>query len=281
MRGIDVSNYQGNINFRQVKDSGIDFVIIRAGWGVTPKQVDPMFHRYIRDAVDAGLHIGAYWFLYALNTHDAVLNANAFVQLLSSYKGSFDFPVCADFEYDSERYMRVCGVQPTKELNTAIVKAFCETVEKGGYYVSNYANPDFLNNHFHDKVLSRFDLWLALWGSEKDRECGIWQYTSSGTVPGITGRVDMDVSLKDYPSIIRKAGLNFVNSSQDDFSHVDEQTDPETPSKGETISYYTIVKGDTLSEIAQRHGTSYIKLAKENGISNPNLIYPGQTIRIV
>lgn len=285
-RGIDVSAYQGTIDWSKVKASGIDFTIIRAGYGVSASQIDRRFNEYMQGAINARLDIGAYWFIYALNEAQAIQNADAFASVLTRWKGHINYPVAADFEYDSENYMRRCGVTPTRDLDTRIVSAFCRRMEEHGYYCSNYMNPDYLNNHVNAADLARFDLWLALWGAaQPPRECGLWQYNvgNAGSVPGIAGRIDLDKSFRDYPKLIREAGLNFLSGTgKDEPKPVDPEIPVEQPAdETKTIEKYTVVKGDTLSAIAQRYGTSYLRIAKDNGIANPNLIYPGQVLEII
>lgn len=284
-RGIDVSAYQGTIDWSKVKASGIDFTIIRAGYGVSASQIDRRFNEYMQGAINARLDIGAYWFIYALNEAQAIQNADAFASVLTRWKGHINYPVAADFEYDSENYMRRCGVTPTRDLDTRIVSAFCRRMEEHGYYCSNYMNPDYLNNHVNAADLARFDLWLAIWGSDKpSRDCGMWQFSSRGSVPGIVGNVDMDTSYRDYPGIIRAGALNYL--TQEVAPVPDDPEQPVTPEPvvepepTKRIEKYTVVRGDTLSAIAQRYGTSYLRIAKDNNIQNPNLIYPGQMLVI-
>lgn len=282
-RGIDVSAYQGNIDWRAVKASGIDFAIIRAGFGVSAGQIDAKFNQNVKNAKDAGVHIGAYWFIYALNEAQAIQNADAFASVLSRWKGYIDYPVAADYEYDSDNYAARCGVQISRELRTRIIFKFCERMEQHGYYCSNYMNPDYIGKVDYAQ-LARFDLWLAIWGTDKPtRDCGMWQSSSSGSVPGINGRVDMDTSYRDYPSIIRGGALNFLTQQKEPVQEDPEipiEPKPEEPEPTKRIEKYTVVRGDTLSAIAKRYGTSYLRIAKDNGIPDPNRIYPGQILTI-
>ena len=233
MYGIDVSEFQYNVDFEKVKKSGVDFVMVRAGFGSTT--MDAYFEQNVYNAKKSGLHVGAYYFVYACDETEAKNNADNFIRLLSKFKGSFDFPVACDFEYDSVDYMRECGVKPTKELCTRIVKTFCERVEQAGYYVMNYANLDFIYNYFND--LSRFDLWLAQWDSKASLECGIWQYTSRGTVNGINKPVDLDISYIDYPKLLKEKGLNHLSNNE---------TKPTKPVEEKPKQNTSIKKGDTV-----------------------------------
>lgn len=116
----------------------------------------------------------------------------------------------------------------------------------------------------------RYALWYAHYDQRYDGiDCGIWQYTNTGSVPGISGNVDLDLSFTDYATIIREGGYNHLND-----------TPTPTPPPATDYITYVIQPGDTLSEIAERYGTTYQTLATLNGISNPDRIYAGQTIRI-
>jgi len=117
------------------------------------------------------------------------------------------YPVCFDFEYDSARYMQRNGVTPTKELCTAIARAFLEDIEAAEYYAMNYTNKGFGNQYFDISLPARFDLWLASWYNNPDFNnpptCGIWQWGGKA-VPGIHGDiVDGNVTYKDYPAMIK------------------------------------------------------------------------------
>lgn len=281
-KGIDVSAYQGNIDWQKVKASGIDFAIIRAGYGVSAAQIDSAFNRNMQGAINAGVHRGAYWFIYALNEAQAIQNADAFASVLAKWKGYVDYPVACDFEYDSDYYANRCGTIFTKEQRTRIIFAFCEQMEKHGYYCANYMNPDYIGK-VDFAQLSRFDLWLAAWSAKPTRECGMWQSSSRGSVPGINGHVDMDESYRNYPGIIRAGALNFLTQEREP-----EQPDPEIVAEPEApaeptkrVNKYTVARGDTLSAIAKKYGTSYLRIAKDNNIPDPNKIYPGQVLEII
>lgn len=188
LKGIDVSKHQGVIEWEKVGKSGVDFSIIRAGYGVST--VDQYFKANIEGALKNSIAVGVYWFLYANNEEEAIKNALMFDKAISAYKDKITFKVWCDYEYDTDRYARQCGYNPTKATRTAIVKAFCEKMRSLGYEVGVYANPDYLNNYFND--LSMYPLWLAQYATKKSRDCEIWQYTSKGKVDGIKGNVDMN-----------------------------------------------------------------------------------------
>lgn len=268
MKGIDVSRYQGVIDWKSVADSGVNFAMIQTGYGDilnNPNQIDPQFRRNAVEAVRAGVAAGAYHFSYAKDEAAAVQEARGVLELLKGY--TFTMPIAYDFEYDSER---VTGNLSVDQL-TNVLAAFLSTVENAGYYVMLYANLDFIQNRLDMDRLSQYDLWYARPGvSELDRAgVGIWQY-GQGQINGIGSATDLDYAFHDYPAVIRSAGLNHLNDSQPD-------PNP-TPSPEGT---YTVRSGDTLSAIAAAHGVSYQALIAANPqIENPNLIYPGQVLTI-
>lgn len=203
-KGIDVSKHNGTIDWAKAKASGIQFAMIRAGYGQT--NIDPQFKRNISECNRLGIPCGVYWFSYAYTEEMARKEAAACLSAIKPYK--LDYPVAFDFEYDSVDYAAKKGVTITKALASRITKAFCGAVEAAGYYVLNYANADYLSRYFDAEVRAAYDLWLAQWPKAPNLssppECGIWQYSSTGSVPGISGNVDLNAAYKDYPAIINK-----------------------------------------------------------------------------
>ena len=205
---IDVSEHQGNIDWQKVKSSDVDGVIIRAGYG--QNNIDKQFVRNITECNRLGIPCGVYWFSYAYTEAMAAQEAEYCLAAIKPYR--VELPVCFDFEYDSAAYAKKKGTPVTRALATSLVHAFCGAVEAAGYYAMNYTNKDYLSRYFDDTTL-RYDLWLAQWitnpnTDEPPSDCGIWQYSSTGSVLGIGGDVDMDAAYKDYAAIIRNAGLN-------------------------------------------------------------------------
>lgn len=274
-KGIDVSEWQGKIDWNKVRAAGIKFAMIRAGYG--SNNTDKQFVRNISECNRLGVPCGVYWFSYALNTEQAAREAQHCLATVKPYR--VEYPVCFDLEYDSIRYAKQKGVTIGRALATAFVEAFCGEVEKAGYYAMNYANKDYLRNMFDMAKLGRYDLWYAFWASTCDRkDAGLWQYSSKGSVPGIRGNVDMNYALKDYPAIIRNAGLNGLGNSKP--APCPKPKPTPTPKPTTQASTYTVKKGDTLSGIAARHKTTVAELVRLNGIKNPNLIYPGQILKL-
>lgn len=207
LRGIDVSKHQGLINWNRVKAAGIQFAMIRAGYG--KNNIDTQFVRNITECNRLGIPVGVYWFSYALNEKMAAEEAQKVLEIIRPYK--VEYPVVFDLEYDTIEYAKKKGITINKALASKMVEAFCSTIEKAGYYAMNYANLDYLKNMFDPELRSRYDLWYAQYSDYVNRSVGLvgmWQYTSSGKVDGIIGNVDMNYDYRDYKAIISKAGLN-------------------------------------------------------------------------
>ena len=201
-KGIDVSRWQGSIDFNQVKASGIDFVIVKAGGSDSGFYTDKNFHYNVRSAQAAGLAVGAYYFVgrYCKSAKDGVADAIRFSQIIKDYK--FEYPVYIDFEAPNSS---------NKRGNTEACIGFCQYMESLGYYVGIYASDI---SGFKDRLnidrLNAFDKWVARYGSQPKyvKSWGIWQSGSNGIVPGIKGRVDVDQSKNNYPQIMRTHHLN-------------------------------------------------------------------------
>lgn len=264
-KGIDVSEHQGNISFAAVKAAGIEFAMIRAGYGWTTE--DKKFEQNVNGFTAAGIPIGAYWFIYATNVEEAIKNADKCIEVLSRFKGKFTFPIGCDYEYDSDSYSEKQGVKQTKASRTAMIEAFCDRLEEAGYYVSLYLNKDYIMNKVNYSELTQFDLWLAQWDIAKPyRDCGMWQYADDIHIAGNV--FDGDIAYKDYAQIITGAGLN----------HTTKAAAP-APKPVKFQTYY-VRKGDTLTAIANRFGTTVQQIATDNNIKNVNLIYVAQSLKI-
>jgi len=197
-RGADLSQYQGNVNFSQLKSS-VDFVILRAGYGRYSSQKDPKFEQYYRDAKANGIAVGAYHYSYAKSASEARTEANV---LLGWLKGKqFEYPIYYDVEETS--------IFQTGRTNE-IVQAFCDVLEQNKYWCGVYSFVSALNSHFSSNIRNRYALWVAQWANKctYSGSYGMWQYTETGRVNGISGNVDLDYCYVDYPSKIKSAGLN-------------------------------------------------------------------------
>lgn len=204
MKGIDVSKHNGLIDWARVKESGIDFAIIRAGFG--QNNIDPMAERNLQGAISNGIHVGIYWFSYAFTVDMAKKEAQFALQLAKRYK--LTFPIFFDFEYDSVKYLKSKGVTFSANLFNKMCSAFCGEIERRGYYAGVYANNDYVKNYVSRETLSNYDLWFASYTIACPRKVNLWQYSSTGIVPGIGGHVDLNIANIDYPTIIKNKGLN-------------------------------------------------------------------------
>lgn len=206
MKGIDVSHWQGDItNWNKIKKSGIDFVIIRAGFGSYATQRDAKFEANYVAAKAAGLKVGAYWYSYATSKTQAIIEAKACLAVIRGKQ--FEFPIWFDQEYEPSI------LALSKATRTEIVKAFCETLENAGYYSGLYCSRDWISNKLNSSALSRFDLWVAAYGESAGNvpiPYGMWQCGSSNEfkVPGFGKSLDCDYAYKDYPGIMKNGGLN-------------------------------------------------------------------------
>lgn len=194
LKGIDVSEHQGAIDWSQVKASGAQFAMIRGGYG--QNNVDKYFHANAKGAIAAGIPIGMYWFSYAYTVDMARNEAKYAVALAKQY--NVTWPIAFDLEYDTVSYAAKNGVKITKSMATQMAKAFCEEIKAAGYSTMNYTNPDYLNRYF-DRSQLPYDVWLAQYSAQPSiSDMSIWQYSSSGSVPGISGRCDMNYAYKNY-----------------------------------------------------------------------------------
>ena len=268
IKGLDVSRFQGEVDWERVKAAGYRFAMLRAGYG--DSTVDEQFRRNASECNRIGLPIGAYWFCYAATTENAAKEADSCIRTVSGYR--LDYPVCYDIEQASADYVEKLGISFTPALARELVKSFCNRVESKGYFAMFYSNQSFFNAYLGTALAKRYAFWYARYTDTFDgTDCGIWQYTSAGRVPGISGNVDLDLAYVDYPAVIRRAGLNHLSGTA---------PVPPAPSPAPQYITYVIQPGDTLSGIAQKYGTTVDALAKLNGISDPDKIYAGRTIRV-
>jgi GH25 family lysozyme M1 (1,4-beta-N-acetylmuramidase) len=195
MVGVDVSYWNGyNVDWEKAKAAGIDFAIVRAGYGLG--NLDSTAGGNAKRAKAAGVHVGYYWFSYAATAEEARKEADFCCDAIERIGVAPDMPVCFDYEYDSVEKA------PPQESIVNLARAFLSRVKERGYYPANYTNYDFLSRGF-DQLVGEYDLWLAQWGvSKPGRDCQIWQYTSTGRPDGVSGVADMNICYKDYPSII-------------------------------------------------------------------------------
>ena len=230
IKGIDVSSWQGNIDFGKVKASGIDFVIIRAGFGRETSQKDNCFEQNYSAAKAAGLDVGAYWYSYADSAEDAVREAKACMEVIKGKK--FEYPIYFDLEEQSQ-------FAKGKNFCDSVIKAFCGELEKNGYLAGLYCSTYYLNNFVSNNVAGKYPLWVAQYNyrcTYTANKYGIWQYSSEGRVNGISGNVDMDYCYTDYPNTVKNGGYNGYKK---------------TTAKKTTSTATTTAKKKTVDELAK------------------------------
>ncbi len=215
--GIDVSSWQGKIDWSKVKNDGKTFAIVRAG---TTKGKDTYFEENYKNAKSNEIQLGCYFYTYATTVEEAEKDAYL---LLSWLEGKqFEYPVF----YDMENEVQLASGMTT-QLRTEMCLAFIRVLEENGWYAGTYANANWYNNYLNKEALGQAgELWLASWmnSGEPTRDYrgqyGLWQYTDKGKVSGISGNVDLDVSYIDYFSLMRTGGFNGYSASVE---YVDEE----------------------------------------------------------
>ena len=254
-KGIDISEHQGNIDFNRLKGS-IDFAMVRTSYGSF--HTDKKYKKNISGLDSIGVPYGLYHFSYATNTEQAKKEAEGFLNIVKDYKPLY--PVVIDIESTK------ITANIRSDTLVDIANTFCNYIQSKGYYVMIYANLNYFDTKLNSSTLNKYDKWVAEWTSKFTYKgnAGMWQYSSKGSMPGISTNVDLDIAFRDYPSIIKKEGLNNYNGSTQSNNDIN----------------YIVKKGDTLSKIASKYGMSYQELADYNYIKDPNKIYPGQIIKI-
>ena len=261
-QGIDVSNWQGYINYAEVRNAGIQVVYIKASQGTNIK--DAYFDINYENAKANGLRVGFYHYLTATTTQQAVEEANHFVSVISG-----KIPDCK-LVLDYETF----GGVEREEINN-IARTFMQRVEElTNKEVILYSDLSNARNTFDTSLAEDYELWIAYYENRNNlinietswnTYIGI-QYTDRGRVNGINGSVDRDlyteeIFLDETSEITNNSG----NTSQKNTESVE----------------YTVQSGDTLSAIARRYGTTVQELVDINNIQNPDLIYPGEKLRIL
>lgn len=207
IKGIDVSRHNGSIDWERVKESGISFAILRAGFGKeNPNQIDRQFEKNYSECKRLGIPVGAYHYSYAVTPADARSELEFFLKIIGGKQ--FEYPLYYDVE---DKKLDGCSA---KTVTDNIIE-FCRGLEKAGYYAGIYCNTYWLNERIERERVEGFDIWLADWRKNPDTRAakGMWQYSSTGRINGIVGDVDLDIAYKNYPEIIKSRGLNGFGGS--------------------------------------------------------------------
>ncbi len=300
LKGIDINGLQENIEWNKLKDN-IDtkFIIIKLGniYDEDNNYIDSRFEQNYKECIKNNIPVGVYVYNYC-NSIDALKKgANWVLKVLD--KRILNLPVYLDMEDKTI-------ISEGKETLTKQCNEFAKIINNAGYEAGVYANLNWLENYLEPK---KFKSNISVWGAQYYKEFeykgkyDIWQYTSSGKVDGISGNVDMNYLYnkniikntnnekpenktidelareviegkwgngEDRKRRLEKAGYNY-NKIQNKVNEILES---------ENYKIYTVKSGDTLSEIAEKYNTTVSKIVKDNNIKNPNLIYPGQKLKI-
>lgn len=191
--GIDVSRYQGDIDWQQVKDAGVEFVMIRAafrGYGNGELYEDPKAQANYQGAKEAGLKVGAYIFSQAISVEEAQAEARYVMDITKDWV--LDMPLVYDWECLADDYRTV---NVDARMLTDYTIAFCETVEAAGHDPMIYFNPNQSRKQMYLEELTEYGFWLAMYTDQMDYpyKVDMWQYTNEGSVPGISGNVDINL----------------------------------------------------------------------------------------
>lgn len=240
---IDVSCNQtiGSIDFKAIKESNIQGVIVRAGYGNSDAQKDINFDYFIEQAKQAGHKTGVYWFCYARSADEAAREADACAEVLNGI--SLYYPVVYDIEGDTVRYMNDNGIEATSELISDIAIAFADRMAEHGYNTMLYANMSFVNEYF-DSRLTQYPLWVAMYLDNPNHDEPFtmdgwnimgWQYTSTnGNINGAPQHLDVSMFYDDNNSnneseennnMTREQAENCINTCF--IEHLNRLADPE------------------------------------------------------
>lgn len=190
--GIDVSEHNGVVNWPAAKKAGIGFAVIRTGYGTS--HTDYQWKNNIEGALAQGIPVGIYHFSYALTAAGANQEADYVLKLLADYKDQITLPVFFDFEYDTVDYAKKQGVTLGASAFNAHTVAFCERIKSAGYTAGTYYNLDYLRRYVDMDQISGYARWYAQYSSTPSASGhDIWQYSSSYTIPGCSGRFDVNL----------------------------------------------------------------------------------------
>ena len=259
-RGIDVSNWSGRINWRAVADSGVEVVIIQASEGTFYRI--PYLQEFYDGATENGLKVGFYHFFNPNSSGTPAQQARYFVDTIRGLHS--DCKLVLDLEQT--------GGLSNYELTRRAVEFLEEVKSYSGLDTAVYTYAYFAEHNLYNGLgISDYPLWIAqlreggplpnqIWGNSYAG----WQYSDTGRVSGISANVDLDIFYDEM----------FLNDRADIPGERRQESD------NNKVIYYTVQFGDTLSSIATRYGVTVENLASINGLSNPNLIYPGEVLKI-
>lgn len=263
--GIDISKHQGNFDVKNAKEQGIKYIILRAGYTgslIRSLAVDSKYKRNYELCKELKMPVGIYWYSRA-TTYDLGMKEAKYLYEKCLIGKQFEYPIYIDVE--DTKYQ----AKASKKEVTEAIKGFCDFLEKKGYYVGIYGSDiSTFKQMINLDELKQYDKWVARYGSEPIyvKEYGIWQFSSTnGKIKGASNNLDLDYAYKDYPNIIKKAGLN---------GYKKQETVATTPKKETNNNkFYKKYTGKSVSLVNALAylGIDYslknrLKIAKANGI---------------
>ena len=293
---IDISNYQGNVDFAKVKNE-VEGVIIRCGWGSDyKKQDDPKFNEYVKGCIENNIPFGIYLYSYAKTISQAQSEAKHVMRLCDPIKDKLTYPVFYDLEQNG-----------TQSGAVDRARAWAKVLTDNGYKVGIYANSNWWNNYL--KGLDEFPKWVANYGTNDGKphtkpsnsNMIMWQYTSRGKVAGINGNVDCNLYYGEAKTVEKPVEKKKSNEeiakevlegkwgngidrkkrlTEAGYNYNAIQSLVNNLAKKETTITYTVRRGDTLTKIAKEHNTTVSRIVKLNNLKNPNKIYVGEVLII-
>lgn len=303
MKGIDVSHFQGTIDWSKVKKAGYEFAILRLGLGDNiTSQDDNKIKENIKGCENNSIPYGFYFVTYAKRTTGSESVESEIEHTKRLIEGTKPFAIFYDMEVESTSSLG-------KDTLTNFAIKYCDYFKNLGYTVGVYANKNWFTNYLdYTKLKNKgYKIWLAHYNIDKPSlECDIWQYSDKGNVDGInTNTTDLDIM---YTNLINSSNVSnsivksvteiaqevingkwgngdarktALTSAGYNYSEVQKKVNELLGTNStSSVTTYTVKSGDTLSAIASNYGTTYQKLAEYNGISNPNKITVGQVIKI-
>ena len=200
--GVDISKWQRGFDFDKALSEGVEFVILRGAYSTSK---DTCFETFYKQCKAKGIPVGVYHYTMAKTVDEAKKEANAMIKILAGKQ--FEYPIYLDVE---DKTQKALG----KDLLTAIIDTYCSTLENAGYYVGIYSTYLYLRDYTHIDKLDKYDKWIAQWSTKctSKKPYGMWQFGGetnkirTNKVAGVT--CDQNYAYKDYPAIIKNAGLN-------------------------------------------------------------------------
>ena len=246
--GIDVSEFNGTLDYSKLKADGVKFVIPRAGYGQLESQKDVCFSQNMYSAINSGMEIGVYWMSYAWNVDTAIQEAELCAKFCNPYKSKITLPVFFDWEPDSYNYCIKKGVKPTKKLVTDMTLSFIKRIEELGYSGGYYTNESFYASFIDESRMKGKNLWIAFYVDRKPEkyDCMIQQYTDKGKLKGFSGVFDFDYL---YTTTAEKPA--------------------QKPAQA-TYKTVTVTYGDFLANVAKANGVTVAAIEKANGVKASN-----------